>query len=219
MATQSVIVCDDHPIFRNGVVHCLNEIPNLEVVAEASDVPSAIAKLQIYTPDILVCDLSLPGQSGFELLQWSKKHMPGIRVIVLSMHTELAFVQRAKKLGAVSFLAKEDAETDLLHAVEQTDGGFYTSQSVGRRSTPSPTLAKEEGAFHSAIKKVTVAEMKILNLLSDSLTNKAIAKELNISPRTVEAHRFNLSDKLDAKGPNKLLELAIQYRNIIRSKA
>lgn len=215
MATQSVIVCDDHPIFRNGVVHCLNEIADLEVVAEASDVPSAIAKLQIYSPDILVCDLSLPGQSGFELLQWSKKHMPEIRVIVLSMHTELAFVQRAKKLGAVSFLAKEDAETDLIHAVEQANDGFYTSESVGRRSNIPPALAKEDDAFHSAIKKVTVAEMKILNLLSDSLTNKAIAKKLNISPRTVEAHRFNLSDKLDAKGPNKLLELAIQYKDVI----
>lgn len=225
MAIQSVVVCDDHPIFRSGVVHCLNEIADIEVVAEAADVASAIAKLQIYTPDILVCDLSLPGQSGFELLQWAKEHMPEIRVIVLSMHTELAFVQRAKKLGAVSFLAKEDAETDLLHAVAQTRGGFYTSESVGRGSNLlpmlgsglEPELGKEEDAFQSAIKNVTVAEMKILALLSDLLTNKAIAKKLNISPRTVEAHRFNLSEKLDAKGPNKLLELAIQHRDVIRS--
>lgn len=222
MAIQSVVVCDDHPIFRNGVVHCLNEIPDLEVVAEAADVASAIAKLQIYAPDILVCDLSLPGQSGFELLQWTKGHMPEIRVIVLSMHTELAFVQRAKKLGAVSFLAKEDAETDLLHAVKQERGGFYTSESVGRGGSLLPMLepgiGKEEDAFRSAIINVTVAEMKILALLSDLLTNKAIAKQLNISPRTVEAHRFNLSEKLDAKGPNKLLELAIQYRDIIHQK-
>lgn len=216
MTIQSVVVCDDHPIFRNGVVHCLNEISDLEVVAEAADVTSAIAKLQNYTPDILVCDLSLPGQSGFELLQWAKEHMPAIRVIVLSMHTELAFVQRAKELGAVSFLAKEDAETDLLHAVAQVRGGFYTSESVGRGGNKLPPLGKEEGAFHFAVKSVTVAEMKILALLSDLLTNKAIAKKLNISPRTVEAHRFNLSEKLNAKGPNKLLELAIQHRDVIR---
>lgn len=216
MRDRSVIVCDDHPILRNGVVYCLNEIEGITVIAQASDVPSAKAKMEIYTPDILVTDLSMPGESGFELLQWARKTMPKTVVIILSMHTELAFIRRAKELGAVGFLAKEDAETELVEAVAHTGAGFYTSQSIGRsiqNELPELDLSELED---EALKYVSAAEMRVLQLLAISMTNKAIANDLNISPRTVEAHRQRIAKKLDLKGPNKLMEFAIKNRNSIR---
>ena len=215
-ATHSVLVCDDHPIFRDGVVHCLRQIPQVAVVAEASDVESAIAKLQLYEPDILVCDLSIRGGSGFDVLAWVAARKLDIRVIVLSMHTELQYVQKARKLGAAAFLAKEDAETDLFQAVTHPRDSFYTSDSIGRSSAD---LVLPLPPVDDLLRKISPAESRILLLLSDSMTSKEIAAALNISPKTVEAHRFRLAEKLDAKGPNKLLEWAIKYRHILRRHA
>lgn len=218
-STQTVMVCDDHPIFRGGVVNCLSKMGGLTVIAEATDVESAIAKLQIYQPDILVCDLSIPGGSGFDILVWIAKNKRAVRTIVLSMHTELPYVQRAKDLGAVGFLAKEDAETDLLHAVNQPPGSFYTSESIGRSDAATVPDNISLEPVGDPLKNVSPAERRILALLSDSLTSREIAAKLNISPRTVEAHRFRLAEKLDAKGPNKLLEWAIRHRNTIKKQS
>ena len=211
----TAIICDDHPLFRSGVVLCLAEIQDLKVVAQASDVPSAIAKLQIYQPDILITDLSMPGESGFVLLEWIHDHVPDIRVFVLTMHTELAFVEKAKNFGVDGYLAKEDAELELVQAISRPSGEFYTSESIGRQNYNLRLEVPSED-FRTTLKKVSTAEMKVLVELSKSKTSREIAETLNLSPRTVEAHRFNLSEKLNAKGPNKLFEIAIQFRDHIQ---
>lgn len=214
MKKQTAIVCDDHPIFRNGVVQVLSEIAGMDVVAVAADVDSAIGKLQIYTPGLLVLDLSMPGKSGFVLLEWAKANQPGMKVVVLSMHTEIAFVKKAQALGADGFLAKDDAETDLVQAVGSEDGVFFTSSSIGRNHQV-PFLTSDAIVLEEALKNVSVAEMKVLIQLSHSKTNKEIAETLHLSPRTVEAHRSALAEKLDARGPNKLLEFAIRHRGLL----
>ena len=197
---------------------CLNDISGIKVVAEASDVLSARAKLEIYSPNILVTDLSLPGESGFELVQWSKKFNPDLVVVVISMHTELQFVQQAKDLGAAGFLAKEDAEFELMKILAQSNDDFYTSQSIGShmvRDLPDlDAIASDKGI----LKNISAAEMRVLQLLSQSLTSKSISEELNISPRTVEAHRRRISEKLDLKGPNRLIEFAITNRKFLASR-
>jgi len=217
MHNRNVLVCDDHPIFRSGVVVCLNEIENISVVAQASDVTSAIAKLEIYEPDTLVTDLSMPGQNGFDLLKWTIGNQPSVQVFVLSMHTELAFVRKAKELGAAGFLAKEDAETELLDAFSQSSSGFYTSQSIGRTSQDQFSDLNANTMEIEALKYISTAEHRVLNLLADSMTNKAIAERLRISSRTVEAHRHRIAGKLDLKGPNKLIEFAIKNKSHIQN--
>ena len=218
MAESTVIVCDDHPLFRNGVELCLEKIPGIKVVAHASDAASARAKLELYTPDILITDLSLPGESGLELLSWAKQFNRELIVVVLSMHTEMAFVQRARELGAAGFLAKEDAETELVNVLTQSRGEFYTSQSIGsvsQRELPDlELLTKDEELF----RYLSAAELKVLQLLAESLTSKSIAEKLNISPRTVEAHRRRISEKLDLKGPNRLMEFAVKHRSQLGAK-
>lgn len=191
--------------------------PDLEIVAETADVSSAIAKMQIYNADILVCDLSLPRQSGFELLEWVQDNMPSTQIIVLSMHTELGYVTKARALGAKAFVAKEDAETDLLVAIHQFTDTFYTSESTGHSNLNTLTLDQDAIRFYADLEKVSTAEKRVLALLAQSMTSKSIAKRLNISPRTVEAHRLHISQKLGVRGPNKLLELAIQHRDIIQN--
>lgn len=210
--SRTAIVCDDHPMFRRGVVQCLNDAPDIEVVAEAATVASGIAKLQIYEPDILVCDLALPDGSGFDLLTWVQQNMPGVCSLVLSMHTDLPLVQKARSLGATGFLAKEDAEIELLIAIGQAPGGFHTSQSIGSPSLPAGLIPSHCLSAGLDLSHVSLAEMRVLVLLSRSMTSRDIATQLHVSMRTVEAHRYRLAQRLDARGPNKLLELAILNR-------
>ena len=210
----NVIVADDHPLFRRGVVSCLSADAGLKVIAEASDGEACIAKLEIFQPHILIADLSMPRVDGFELLAWAYQNQPELDVYVLSMHTELAYVQRAKDLGAKGFLAKEDAHSELLNAVSQVPGGFYTSESIGRE-VREYLLTPQTEILSNALARVSRAEKKVLDLLTGSCTSREIAEKLNLSVRTVEAHRSSLAEKLDAKGPNKLLELAIRNRQLI----
>ncbi len=207
----TVLVCDDHPLFRRGVTSSLAENQNLTVVAEATDGEACIAKLKLYRPQILVVDLSIPLIDGFGVLEWVQSNLPEVTVFVLSMYTEPAYVQRSMELGAAGFIAKEDAQSELLAAMEQRSGVFYTSESIGRSgSTSPPDLQDHE--LEKALRTVSDAERRVLTLLTESMTSRQIAEELGISTRTVQAHRVSLASKLGAKGHNKLLQTAIKHR-------
>jgi len=195
------------------VVSCLRQNPELEIVAEASDGEACVAKLELLEPDILVMDLSMPIKDGFEIMKWISDRGLNTRVYVLSMYAEIAYVQRARELGALGFIAKEDAQTELLSAIDSIGSTpYYLSDSVGRNDRLfSPLLSTQE--LSEQLAKVSPAELKVLSLLTQSLTSRQIADKLNLSIRTVQAHRINLADKLNAKGPNKLLELAIKNQD------
>ena len=205
-----ILICDDHPLFRAGVVNCFSQHSDFEVVSQAADGNSCIAQLELFAPDILIVDLSMPGMSGFEVLQWVTKNMKQTRVFILSMHADINYVQRARDLGASGFMAKEDAQSELLAAIGQANG-FYTSQSVGKQP-----LGLDEGLNDKEIAKylrtVSDAEMRVLCLLTNNLTSGQIAEELGLSTRTIQAHRLSLASKLDISGPNKLLEFALLNR-------
>jgi DNA-binding NarL/FixJ family response regulator len=211
---KTAIVCDDHPLFRSGVVSCLSDNPGIEVVAEASDGESCIAKMKIFKPDILIVDLSIPAIDGFDVLAWVRENQPNTQVFILSMHAEISYVQKAKDLGANGFMAKEDAQSELLAAITSGPKGFYTSESIGKQSRENlPRFSDYE--FAERLRKVSDAEKKVLVLLTQSMTSREIAEELHLSVRTIQAHRVSLADKLNAKGPNKLLELAVRHQQTI----
>lgn len=211
---STVLICDDHPLFRSGVVNCLSANQALKIIGEASDGEACIAKLGLFEPDILVVDLSIPLVDGFKVLSWLRENDRVVRVFVLSMFTDVSYVQKARELGACGFIAKEDAQSELLAAIDHAEGEFYTSQSIGRESkTFLPALNDDE--VLQALRTVSDAERRVLELLTESMTSREIAEKLGLSTRTVQAHRMNLAEKLNAKGHNKLLEMAIRHREII----
>lgn len=210
----TVIVCDDHPLFRKGVCTCLLSNPDIEIISEASNGEACITKLEILHPDILITDLAMPVVNGFDILKWARDSQPEMRIYVLSMFADMSYLQKARDLGANGFIAKEDAQSELLEAIASPETQFYISASVGRQ-LPDHNSGLHDSKILDDLKSVSDAEMKVLMLLTRSLTSKEIAVELNISPRTVQGHRIALAEKLDAKGPNKLLQLAVKYRKEI----
>lgn len=211
---KTILVCDDHPLFRSGVVSCLAADEDLSVVAEASDGESCIAKLEMYRPQILVVDLSIPRVDGFGVLEWVRENLPEVTVFVLSMYTDASYAQRAMELGASGYIAKEDAQSELLAAIGQQPGEFFTSESIGRQ-TRNHLPALQDHDIKQALRNVSDAERRVLELLTESLTSREIAEKLGLSTRTVQAHRVSLADKLNAKGHNKLLQLAVAHREAI----
>lgn len=214
---RSVVVCDDHPLFRRGVLNCLTAMSDINVVAEAADGEVCIAKLKMFRPDILITDLAMPLMNGFEILAWAREHQPELITFVLSMHRELGYLQETQDLGAQGFIAKEDAQAELVAAIENIGNGFYISESVGRRSVENIPAPRDD-ALMALLRTVSNAEQKVLLLLTRSLTSREIAEQLHISPRTVQAHRLSLAKKLNARGPNKLLEFALKHRDEILSR-
>lgn len=195
-------------------MNCLSANEALKIIGEASDGEACIAKLELFEPDILVVDLSIPLVDGFKVLSWLNENDRAVRVFVLSMFTDMSYVQKARELGACGFIAKEDAQSELLAAIDHAEGEFYTSQSIGRQSkTFLPALNEDE--VLQALRTVSDAERRVLELLTESMTSREIAERLGLSTRTVQAHRMNLAEKLNAKGHNKLLEMAIRHRKII----
>lgn len=214
MLRKTILLADDHPIFRAGVRRTIEEWGPCEVVAEAGDGETCIMEIERLRPDILIADLAMPKRDGLAVLDWVAGNRPETACVVLSMHTDRAFVRQAEEKGARAFIAKEDAAGELIAALDALDGPFYLSRSAGGRGTPVERLRADMGDL-AKIGSLTPAEREILRLVSDSLTSKAIADRLGISYRTVQNHRQHIVSKLGLKGANKLLEFAVRHRGDI----
>ncbi|MBO6638762.1 MAG: response regulator transcription factor [Roseitalea sp.] len=206
----TILLADDHPIFRTGLRQIIEQQPGFKVVAEAGDGRAALSQIEMLDPDLAVFDLSMPGLDGFGALEGLGAMGCRTRALIVSMHAESGYASRAHDLGAIGFIAKEDAPTEIIRALREWPNGFFMSQSVGGHSAAPATAAAPAASFDLSV--VTPAERKILVLLSLGKTSKQIARDLDISHRTVQAHRRNIAEKLGVTGPNRLLEIAVSHR-------
>ncbi|MCP5264831.1 MAG: response regulator transcription factor [Burkholderiaceae bacterium] len=205
---KTVLLADDHPLFRAGVRQVLEETGRFQVMAEVRDGDAAMAQLEILRPDIAVLDLSMPGLSGFEVLERSRQAGIPTRMVILSMHAEQAYAARARAAGAQAFVAKEDAAAELIRALDTADT-FFMSQSVGV-SGPAD-LPPGDAADRELVERLTESERRVLRLLAKGWTSKQIGRGLGISPRTVQAHRRNAAERLGIMGPNQLMQFAVRH--------
>ncbi|MEZ5649595.1 MAG: response regulator transcription factor [Burkholderiaceae bacterium] len=198
VARRSVVICDDHPLFRMGLATALAADATLRLVGEASTAAECIERLVEHRPDVLLLDLALPDRDGYSVLEWVRTNRPRTQVIVLSMYAEWAFAERARTLGARAYIAKEDALGEIEAALGTAAGGFYTSESV---IAPADD---EDGHFIVGLSersgRLSPTELDIMRLLSHGLTSREIADRLGVSPRTVQTHRNNIAEKLGVRG-------------------
>lgn len=207
---RTVLLADDHPLFRTGVRHVLESSGRYRVVAEVGDGKAALSQVNILAPDFIVLDLNMPELDGFGVLERLGAGDLPVRSVIVSMHAAESYAKQALEMAAIGFVAKEDAPAEILKVLDGDGAGFYMSESVGGTEPayrPVPPAA--DGHDFSLL---TPAERKVLVLLSLGKTSKEIARDLDISPRTVQAHRRNISEKLNVSGANRLLEIAISNR-------
>ena len=203
-----VLLADDHTLVRAGVRRIIESQPGVTVIGEVADGEEALRALRQEPADVLVLDLTMPGLDGFEVLRRAKELRPGLKVLVLTMHSDPEYVERAVRGGADGYLLKDSAVSDLVAGIEAVAAGrAYYSPAVQRSLSE---MLRTGSAAPRPLDALTEREREVLKLVAEGLTTKEIAARLEISARTVESHRANLMRKLDVRSVARLTQFAIR---------
>jgi DNA-binding NarL/FixJ family response regulator len=210
-----VLIVDDHPVVREGLVMNLATQPDLEVCGEAEDLVGALAILTSARPDVAIIDISLKNSSGIELIRRIRERRDAVRILVWSMYPESLYAERALRAGAQGYLNKGQATHDVLEAVRAIlQDRVYVSgkladqllrQAVGRKS--------EE---RSGIERLSDRELEAFQLLGEGMTTETIAEKMHVSPKTVETFRARIKEKLGIGNLTELIQRAAQW--VVESK-
>ena len=210
-ARTRILIVDDHPVVREGLVRQLNREPDLAVCAEASHAAQALAALEQHDPDLILVDINLPGRSGLELMRDIRAVAPRTPMLVLSMHDESVFAERVLRAGGRGYVSKEAGGDKLVEAIRRVlSGQIYVSERVSTRLLD--TLAgKHPARTVSPVEQLTDRELEVFTLIGQAKETKEIARRLNMSAKTVEAHRGAIKRKLKLKTGPELVRHAVLW--------
>lgn len=193
-----VLLVEDHALVRRGFRHLLADEPDIEVVGDVGDGAEAVTVAQATVPDVIVMDCALPGMDGFAATQAILKQLPKTIVLMLSMHSEGAWVRRAFEAGARGYILKSAADLDLAEAVRKVAAG---------ERLVDPRVEQEQSSLKGDRRReLTKRELEVLQLIAGGKSNKEIAAHLGLSVNTVAVHRANI---MDALGIHKTAELVV----------
>ena len=209
-----VLIVDDHPIFRHGLRQLIDADREFQVIGEAGDGETALGQVKTLKPAILLVDINIPKLNGLDLVGRVQNFTPPVACLVLTMNAAESTFNAAMDVGARGYMLKETAMDGLLMALRTVaSGGIYICPTVSpfllKRRQRASALREEKKGLAS----LTPTELRVLRAVSENKTNKEIAAELYISPRTVEGHRASLCKKLELQGAHKLLQFAIEHRS------
>ncbi len=209
MPHYRVVLADDHALFRGGVRRILEEMEGVTVVGEAADGLALLELLKTVTPDLVLLDISMPALRGLEAIREIKKLCPQTQILMLTMHKEPAYLSQALAAGAAGYLLKQEADPELVQAVQRLRvGRSYLSPQIGEIVPDLLRRRQEPGG--EAKEVLTHREKEVLKLLAEGKTSKEIAEMLYISLRTVQNHRANLMRKLHIRRTADLVKYALQ---------
>jgi DNA-binding NarL/FixJ family response regulator len=205
---KRVLIVDDHPITRSGLVQLINHQRDLEVCAEADTAFKALAALNSY-PDLVLIDITLPDKSGLELIKDITALRPGLPILVISMHDESLYAERALRAGARGYITKREGGGKLTQAIRTVSNGrIYLSQKMAGQ-----ILEAFSGSYRarSPIQQLSDREFEVFELIGAGLPTNEIATKLHLSAKTVKAHRANIKRKLNLKAITELISFAARW--------
>ena len=206
-----ILITDDHGVIRAGLRALLSGLPEIEVVGEAVDGRDTLRKAVELNPDIVIMDLSMPEMGGVEATAQLAQLAPKIRVLILTVHEDESLLKEVIRAGAAGYIIKRAVEEDeLIHAIRVVArGDMYVHPTMTRALFSPPPSSTDLKA--SEVETLTAREIEVLRLLAKGYTNRQIAEQLGISPRTAEGHRANLSSKLGLRSRVELVDYAQQH--------
>ena len=201
-----IVIADDHPIFRRGLLTVIEVDSLLRVVAEADDGESALARIVELQPDVVVLDINMPPPDGLAVARSLRQQRLPVEIIFLTMHTDAALLNTAVDLGVKGFIVKDAAVDEIVGCIKAVAAGrsFFSPMLTDR------LLSRQEA---SLAKKLSASERRVLSLVAEAKTNKEIGELMFISIRTVEHHRSSICSKLGLTGKNALLIFALTHKS------
>jgi DNA-binding NarL/FixJ family response regulator len=208
---RRVILVDDHPIVRKGLRRLIENDPGLAVCAEAEGVREAREAIRQHRPDAVIVDLFLKDGDGIELVREVHAHHPGLPLLVLSMHDESVYAERLLEAGARGYVMKHEASDVLVHALHEVLAGRrHVSEAISARLLRK-TGAGRVPADSSPIDPLSNRELQILQMIGRGLSSRQVAESLNLSIKTIEAHRQRIKRKLKLKTGAQLVNFAVTW--------
>ena len=208
---KRILLVDDHPLMREGITQWIQRAPDLEVCGEAGSAAEALELVGRLNPDLVLTDISLPGRNGIDFLKDLRAQHPRVPALVLSMHDENLYAGRALRAGARGYIMKRTGGERVLQGIREVLAGRIAV------STEMATHLLEEysGVRPQSAKRplpqISDREFEVLALMGEAKSNREVAAQLRLSPKTVETHRLNLMRKLKVTNAAQLMRLALQY--------
>jgi DNA-binding NarL/FixJ family response regulator len=205
-----ILVVDDHPIVRKGLAQLIAHEPDIETCGGTDNVADALKQVASLHPDLVIVDMSLKDSHGLELLVQIKTHFEDVRTLVWSMFDEKIYAERALRAGAMGYVNKQESIHQLIAAIRQVLGGeMYLSSQMTRtflrRVSSGNVLDKDP------VQTLSNRELEVFEMIGNAMTTQQIARKLNLSPKTIEAHREKIKSKLNLSNAAELNRRAVQW--------
>lgn len=211
---RQVLIVDDHPIFRNGITQLINHEPDLHVCGEICSAAQAISIVEELKPDIVVLDISIQGTNGIELMKSIRVLHPHLPVLMVSMHDESIYAERALRAGARGYVMKAAPSEKVIEAIRRVlSGGLYLSEAIGGRLLDTFLNGRLTSMGGSMIEKLSDREIEIFRAVGEGRGTREIARTLFLSVKTVETHRAHIKEKLKLKTAPELVRAAVEWVN------
>jgi DNA-binding NarL/FixJ family response regulator len=208
---RGVLLVDDHPLFRKGMTQLLGQAADFEVRAEANNSLAALDAIRKEKFDLAIIDVGLGGKTnGIELIKMINAEQPELRMLIVSMHDEALYAERALRAGARGYVMKREAPDSILNAVRDVlSGGIYVSTSMSKQMLHYHIQGRGEAC--SPVEGLTDRELEIFQLIGEGNDMHEIARQLHLSKKTVEAHRANIKEKLSISSAREVVRHATQW--------
>lgn len=207
-----VVIVDDHPFVREGLKQLLAGQPDFSLTAEAASAADARKAIEGSPPDVAVVDLALGADDGVDLVRWIREHHPDVRVLVLSMQEEALYAERLLRLGVSGYVMKNVAGSDFLGALRKVARGQkHVSNAMGERLLSQVARGRVPSSDEDPVSALTERELEVFKLIGAGISTREISQRLDLSMKTVDAHRRHMREKLNLRSTSELIRYATQW--------
>ncbi len=208
---KQILVVEDHPIFSLGLSELINQEDDMHVCGLAPEVGAAVQSIERHAPDLIIADITLQGSDGIDLVHIVNRRYHHIPVLMLSMHDELLYAERALRAGARGYVMKQEAMDSVVTAIRHVLGGkIYLNENV-KEQILFNISNQPDHKDKSPIEKLTDRELEVFGLIGQGLSTREIAAKLNLSVKTIGTYRERIKDKFNLKHANELVRMAVQW--------
>lgn len=211
MEKRKVMIVDDHPIMRQGLQQCLDQESDLSVCAELESGKGLDSAIEQSDPDLLIVDISLPDENGISLLKRMRSKFPKLRSLVLSMHDETLYAERALRAGANGYVMKQQSADVLIQAIRKVLGGeVYLSEKMSSMLV-NRLVGAERKTAKVGVDRLSDRELEVFQMIGSGVKTRDIADKLNVSIKTVETHRSRIKEKMNLASSTELVHYAVNW--------